>query len=65
MVLPALGEEVPLPRIKEICAFYGLHDLWQKIERAPPLRPFKAMGAPVGSMTGRASASTRPDSFTT
>jgi hypothetical protein len=44
MVLPALGEEVPLPRIKEICAFYGLHDLWQKIERDPPLRPFKSDG---------------------
>jgi len=33
--LPAMGEEVPLSRIKEICAFYGLHDLWLKIERDP------------------------------
>ena len=44
MDLPGLGEEVPLPRIKEICAFYGLHDLWRKIERDPPARPFKSDG---------------------
>jgi hypothetical protein len=42
--LPALGEEVPLPRIKEICEFYGLRDLWRKIERDPPTRPFKSDG---------------------
>lgn len=42
--LPPLGEEVPLARIKEICAFYGLHALWQKIERDPPVRPFKSDG---------------------
>lgn len=44
MPLPPLGEEVPLPRIKEICAFYGLADLWRKIERDPPVRPFKSDG---------------------
>lgn len=44
MALPALGEEVPLDRLKEICAFYGLHDLWRKIERDPPVRPFKSDG---------------------
>ena len=42
--LPAIGEEVPLTRIKEICAFYGLHELWRKIERDPPPRPFKSDG---------------------
>jgi hypothetical protein len=42
--LPALGEEVPLERIREICAHFGLHDLWQKIERDPPARPFKSDG---------------------
>ncbi len=42
--LPPLGEEVPLTRIKEICAFYRLHALWQKIERDPPVRPFKSDG---------------------
>lgn len=44
MVLPALGEEVPLTRIKEICAYYGLNELWRKIERDPPVRPFKSDG---------------------
>ncbi|MFA6289046.1 MAG: hypothetical protein WC661_16815 [Opitutaceae bacterium] len=42
--LPKMGEEVPLSRIKEICTFYGLHDLWRKIERDPPPRPFKSDG---------------------
>ncbi|MEO6003768.1 MAG: hypothetical protein ABIZ04_09835 [Opitutus sp.] len=42
--LPALGEEVPLARIKEICAAYGLIELWAKIERDPPPRPFKSDG---------------------
>lgn len=44
MPLPALGEEVPLPKIKEVCAFYGLHALWRKIERDPPSQPFKSDG---------------------
>lgn len=44
IVLPAKFEEVPLPRIKEICEYYGLHSLWQKIERDPPIRPFKSDG---------------------
>src|SRR5687768_15989370 len=34
--LPEMGEVVPLPRIKEICAHYGLHALWKKIEADPP-----------------------------
>lgn len=44
MALPALGEEVSLPRIKQICEFYSLRDLWLKIERDPPTRPFKSDG---------------------
>ena len=44
MALPVLGEEVPLTRIKEICAYYGLNELWRKIERDPPVRPFKSDG---------------------
>jgi hypothetical protein len=44
ITLPALGEEVPVSRIKEICAFYGLHALWLKIEKDPPPRPFKSDG---------------------
>lgn len=43
-VLPGIGEEVPLPRIKTICEHYGLHALWAKIERDPPVRPFKSDG---------------------
>lgn len=42
--LPAAGEDVPLSRIKEICAFYGLNALWQKIERDPPPRSFRSDG---------------------
>lgn len=42
--LPKLGEEVSLERIKEICAHYGLHGLWRKIEKDPPMRPFRSDG---------------------
>lgn len=42
--LPESGEEVSLPRIMEICAHYGLHELSTKIERDPPARPFKSDG---------------------
>lgn len=42
--LPAMGEEVPLPRIREICTHYGLAALWAKIEADPPPRPFKSDG---------------------
>lgn len=42
--LPAINTEVPLERIKEICAHYGLHELWRKIEKDPPARPFKSDG---------------------
>ncbi len=44
IVLPALGEVVPLARIKEICTHYGLTALWRKIERDPPPQPFKSDG---------------------
>ena len=44
MKLPGIGEEVPLPQIKAICEFYGLRDLWKKIERDPPPHPFKSDG---------------------
>lgn len=44
MNLPPIGQEVPLPVIKEICEHHGLVDLWKKIERDPPTRPFKSDG---------------------
>ena len=44
MELPPKGEEVPLFRIKEICEFYGLHELWTKIDKDPPAKPFKSDG---------------------
>ena len=42
--LPTINTEVSLPQIKEICEHYGLQDLWRKIERDPPVRPFKSDG---------------------
>jgi len=44
MELPKKGEIVPLPKIKEICEHYGLHALWDKIEKGSPIRPFKSDG---------------------
>lgn len=44
MQLPAKGEEVPLPQIREICQHFGLLELWQKIEQDPPEKPFKSDG---------------------
>lgn len=42
--LPDIGEEVPMERIREICEFFGLQDLWKKIEKDPPKKPFKSDG---------------------
>ncbi len=36
MEMPQKGEEVALPKIKEICEHYRLHELWEKIENDPP-----------------------------
>jgi hypothetical protein len=44
MDLPKKGEEVPLSKIKEICDFYHLPDLWAKIEKDPPQKPFESDG---------------------
>jgi hypothetical protein len=44
MQLPKKGEEVPLPKIKEICEHSGLQDLWNKIANDPPPKPFKSDG---------------------
>ena len=44
MDLPKKDEEVPLSKIKEICEHYGLLDLWAKIDKDPPPKPFKSDG---------------------
>lgn len=44
MKLPVVNEEVPLKNIKEICEYYGLHELWKKIEKAPPVSTFSSDG---------------------
>jgi hypothetical protein len=42
--LPAVNEDVPLKRIKEICEHYNLPDLWKKIEKDPPTLTFVSDG---------------------
>ncbi len=42
--LPAVHEEVPLSKIREICEHYGLHELWKKIEKDPPTLSFVSDG---------------------
>ena len=44
MKLPAVNEEVSLKKIKQICEFYNLHSLWEKIEKDPPALAFSSDG---------------------
>lgn len=44
MELPAINEVVPLGRIRKICEHYRLPELWDKIERDTPPRPFSSDG---------------------
>ena len=44
MKLPEKNKEVSLAEIKEICEAYGLNELWIKIEKDPPTKPFKSDG---------------------
>ncbi len=44
MKLPAIHEEVPLAKIKQICEFYNLSDLWKKIKKDPPALAFSSDG---------------------
>lgn len=44
MELPAIDEEVSLPKIKKICEHYGLKTLWKKIENDPPAMVFSSDG---------------------
>jgi hypothetical protein len=44
MELPEKDSVVDFPTIKEICEYYGLLDLWEKIEKDPPKKPFVSDG---------------------
>ncbi len=44
MELPGKGEVVSLEKIREICNHFGLTDLWDKIEKDVPEKPFKSDG---------------------
>jgi hypothetical protein len=44
MPLPPKGEAVPVQRSKEIYEHFGLQELWAKIAKGPPLRPFRSDG---------------------
>lgn len=62
MDLPPIGQVVPLPQIKEICEHYGLLELWTKIERDPPIHPFKSDGC-TGWVNGWRGISIYPAGF--
>jgi hypothetical protein len=42
--LPGKGVRVDLETIKQICLHFGLNELWEKIERDPPSKPFSSDG---------------------
>jgi len=42
--LPAINEEVPLGKIREICEHFDLPDLWKKIKKDPPAMAFSSDG---------------------
>lgn len=44
MELPQKGQVVFITKIKEICEHYDLHNLWVKIEKDPPSKPFRSDG---------------------
>ena len=44
MKLPERGKELSLDEVKELCLYLGLVDLLEKIERDPPIIPFKSDG---------------------
>ncbi len=42
--LPEINSEVSLETIKEICEVYDLPEIWKKIEKDPPAKPFVSDG---------------------
>lgn len=48
MQLPKKGEIISLKKVKELCIYFELFDLWDKIENDPPIKPFKSDGCSGG-----------------
>ena len=44
MKLPRKGEYVSLKKVKELCIYFDLIPLWDKIAENPPPKPFKSDG---------------------
>lgn len=42
--LPEANSEVPMETVKEICEVYDLSEIWEKIEKDPPKKPFVSDG---------------------
>lgn len=42
--LPEVNSEVSMKNVKEICEVYDLPEIWEKIERDPPKKPFISDG---------------------
>lgn len=42
--LPVINSEVPLETVKEICEVYDLPEIWAKIEKDTPAKPFVSDG---------------------
>lgn len=48
MKLPRKGEYVSLKKIEELCMYFELYTLWDKIIENPPPKPFKSDGCSGG-----------------
>jgi len=48
MKLPRKGEYVSLKKVKELCMYFELYELWDKIVENPPPKPFKCDGCSGG-----------------
>ncbi len=42
MQLPKKGEVISLKKVKELCIYFDLFSLWDKIAEDPPIKPFKS-----------------------
>ena len=44
MELPEIGKTLSLKEVKELCLYFELPELWEKIKKDPPKKPFKSDG---------------------